>query len=216
MNRISIVALFCFFLALLPAHTADSEDRPDFSGRWRLNTFISDDPIEKLNRAAREMMRSKRISSMGSPRMGYDRLGRRNAIRGREHEPPDPAEMERHLQGINLNANILEIAHDDPLLTIRYPNRLERSIFTDDRRQNVESGFGPVQIRARWKKKGRLVVSSKNDLGRNTTEKFELTMEGRQLQVVTNVEGYGPAPSFKFTRFYDRMPSEATETETDD
>lgn len=210
---ICILALFCSTLSLLPAIGADAKERPDFSGHWRLNTFISDDPIEEMNKATREMLRSERISERGPRRLGRGGLGVGNVMRGETGARGEREDVEIRFQNIQLSARTLEITHEEPELIIRYPGGREVTLFTDGRVEKREWGFGPVETRARWKKKGKLVVKSTDDEGRTTTEKYELTFEGKQLKLVTDVEGHRPAPSFNYTRFYDLTPPEKTETE---
>jgi hypothetical protein len=84
--------------------------------------------------------------------------------------------------------------------------------YTDGRVEKSEFGYGPVETRARWKKKGRLVIRTKKYEGREKTEKYELTFGGKQIKLVTDVEGQRPAPPFSFTLFYDLVPPEEAET----
>ncbi len=208
---ICILALFCFALSPLPAIAAGENEHPDFSGNWRLNTFLSDDPIKKLSEAAIGMMRSETISEMGSPRLWRGGTGRDDVRRRGASERSEPEDTEIHVPGLNLGADALEIVHEEPLFTIRYPDGWEKSVFTDDRKVAMESWFGPVEIRARWKKKDRLVVKTTDSSGSSTTEKYELITDLGQLKVVTIVEGQRPAPSFSFTRYYDPEPPVKTE-----
>jgi hypothetical protein len=213
LKTICIFALFCFALSLLPAIAADEKERPDFSGNWRLNTFISDHPLEKMNQAAAEMMRSERISERDSRRMDYGLISP-GSMALRERDPrAEKEKIEITYPGFDLSAESIEITHEEPELTIRYHGAREVTVITDGRVEKREWGFGPIETRARWKKKDKLVIRTTNNAGRITTKKYELVLGGKQLKVATHIEDMRPAPSFKFTSYYDLMPSEGTETE---
>jgi hypothetical protein len=111
---------------------------------------------------------------------------------------PDPEAMQQRMRDLNLSADHIEIMHEEPLITIRYADGRERLLYTDGREQQADT-------KVKWKKRGKLVVKSTTELGRNITERYELAMEGRQLLLVTSVDGDDRAPSFKFTRVDDRV-----------
>jgi hypothetical protein len=210
MKAVCFVALFCFALALLPASAADAKTHPNFSGRWRLNTFLSEDPIEKIRRAAIDMERAERIGERGARRLDPGGIAARDRMRGKSGSRNGPEEVDISLHGLNLGATILEITHEEPRFIIHYPDGTEATVVTDGSVENNEYGYGPREVRARWKKKDQLVVRSKSDSGSTTTQKYELVLDGKQLKLVTNVVNQRPAPSFNFIRYYDLMPPEET------
>jgi hypothetical protein len=205
------IVLACLFLAFVTASAIAAGDHPNFSGHWRLNTFLSDDPMEKIHQAAADMMRAERISERGTRHLDPSGAAARERRRARAARN-QPEEVEIHLHDLNLSSVTLKITHEEPRLTILYSGGMEETVFTDGRVEKNEFGYGSVEIRAHWKKKNKLVVKSKSDSGPTTTHKYELALEGKQLKLVTSVANQRPAPSFSFVRYYDLMPPEDSAT----
>jgi hypothetical protein len=214
MNKIWIGMLTCMALVALAAGAADSAGQPDFSGSWRINQFMSEDPMEKMRESMQERMRSAGMGSKGGGMGGMGggsgggmgRGGGMGSKGGGMGGRPDPEAMQQRIRDLNLSADHIEIMHEEPLLTIRYADGRERRLYTDGREQQADT-------KVKWKKRGKLVVNSTTELGRHITERYELAMEGRQLLLVTSIDGDDRAPSFKFTRVYDRVAYETTEPE---
>ena len=129
-----------------------AEVRPDFSGVWKLNIEASDDPREKM----REAMRRRRGGYGGgrgglglpggvpggpagggiggSPGGGGGGWGRHRGASS-PNGPGDAGSQPSKESLRLLNEELAEIAivHQDPQLTVRYADKRQEVLWTDDR-----------------------------------------------------------------------------------
>jgi len=189
----------------------DANARPDFSGTWKLNTDLSEDPREKMQEARGSSGRGGgfggggrggmgggggRGGSGGMGGMGGIGGGGRHGGGGSDAKGGDGAAR----LGETLAAQkLLTISHKDPELVIRDLNGRSRALFTDARKVEEEHAEGTAQIQAKWKDRSVVVVTKLG--GRETTETYERAADGAHLFVTTKMEG--GRGSFSFRRVYD-------------
>ena len=190
-------------LGLDAAAADDKQSDVDFSGEWRLNEELSDDPREKMQ----EMMSARR-SGRGGGRGGQTGggCGRRGGGSGadgpggggmsedgqRRRSPFGDPEAVRHLS----------IEYDAPRLTIIDAAERGRVLYTDGRKVNRDYGEGRlVEVKARWKK-GVLEVERKGERG-TQRERYRLSEDGQRLTIESRIE-MGRMGKIEIERVYDR------------
>lgn len=164
----------------------------DFSGTWRLNEALSEDPFEKWQKA------SGGGHDGGSQTMWRGRGGREGGAWNPGSGPP-AAVLE--------NDRRLSVVDDGQRLKITLPTGRTRVLSTDGQETYVDGPDGPTKVTA--KRKGlsgeRLVVYIELSGGREVKEEWELHSSPRRVVVTTNVGGRN---SFKYLRVYDPAPPE--------
>lgn len=98
----------------------------------------------------------------------------------------------------------LTIMHQDPEMMIRYADDRERNLFTDGRDLEIEIGGGFLDEKAKWKGGHRLVVQGMSLQGGDMKQTFELSDDGTNLFLTTEIKGDGRMPKMEFLRVYDR------------
>jgi len=152
----------------------DANGRPDFSGAWRLNEDLSEDPRTKMQEAGGS--RGGGGDSGDSGGDGASRLGETLAAQ-----------------------KVLTISHKDPELVIRDLNGRSRTFFTDARKVEEERSEGTAKIQTKWKDQTIVVVTKLGN--REITDTYERAADGARLFLTTKMEG-GRAP-FSFRRVYE-------------
>jgi hypothetical protein len=147
---------------------------PDLSGTWILNSAESEDP--------REQFEDRRQPGDRQPRVIF--------------APTISAAIAA--------SRVFKIEQADTTLTL---SSAEGPVFTffPDGREVVRpiSGLGEVRTVSRWKGE-RLVVERRLDGGATINTTYQLTDEGKRLQVSTKIGGIGR--SIRFRRVYDAAP----------
>jgi hypothetical protein len=187
----------------------DANTRPDFSGTWKLNADLSEDPREK--------MRDARGSSGGRGGGGFGGRGGGGGFGGGGRGGMEGGGMggggrrgggdsgDRGVDGATrlgetlAAQKVLTISHKDPELVIRDLNGRSRTFFTDARKLEEERAEGTAKIQTKWKDRTVVVVTKVGS--RETTETFERAADGSHLFLTTKIDG-GRAP-LSFRRVYD-------------
>lgn len=187
----------------------DANARPDFSGTWRLNTDLSEDPREKMQEARGSSGvrggggfggRGGGAGFGGGGRGGMGGGGTGGGGRRGGGDSGDRGGDGAMRLGESLAAQrVLTISHRDPELVVRDGNGRSRTFFTDARKVEEERSEGTAKIQAKWKDRSVVVVTKFGS--RETTETFERAADGAHLFLTTKIDG-GRAP-LSFRRVYD-------------
>ena len=165
----------------------DANARPDFSGTWKLNTDLSEDPREKMQEAR---------GSSGGRSGGMGGGGRRGGG-GSGDGGPDSSSSSR--LGEIAAQRVLTIVHKDPQLVVTDMHGRARTLFTDARKLEEERSEGTAKVQTKWKDRSVVVVTKVGS--RETTETFERAADGAYLFLTTKIDG--GRGSFSFRRVYD-------------
>jgi hypothetical protein len=160
----------------------DANARPDFSGTWKLNTDLSEDPREKMQEAR---------GTFGG------RGGGRRGGGGSGDGGPDSSSSSR--LGEIAAQRVLTIVHKDPQLVVTDMHGRARTLFTDARKLEEERSEGTAKVQTKWKDRSVVVVTKVGS--RETTETFERAADGAHLFLTTKIDG--GRGSFSFRRVYD-------------
>jgi hypothetical protein len=191
----------------------DANTRPDFSGTWRLNEDLSEDPRTKMQEAGGG--HGGRGGGVGRGGGGGEGGGGRRGMGGGGGRRGGGDSGERSGDGASrlgetlAAQKVLTISHKDPELVIRDLNGRSRTFFTDARKVEEERSEGTAKIQTKWKGRSIVVVAKLGD--REITDTYERAADGARLFLTTKMEG-GRAP-FSFRRVYEApltpMPAEA-------
>lgn len=195
----------------------DASARPDFSGTWRLNEDLSEDPRTKMQEAGggRGGRRGGtgrgggggegggeggggfggRGMGGGGGRGGMGGGGGRRGGGG-SGEGGDGA---MHMGENYAAQKVLTISHKDPQLVVTDLNGRARTFFTDSRKTEEERSEGTAKIQAKWSDRSIVVVTKVGE--REITETYDRAADGARLFLTTKVAG-GRAP-FSFRRVYE-------------
>jgi hypothetical protein len=202
------LALPFLTLGVLLAVASLAAEQPDFSGTWKLNPELSENPREKM---AESMSKGRggEGGGRGAGGMGGGmRGGGGGRGGGREGMQERLGEREARIQQIVID-------HEDPTFRIRFADDSENVFYTDGRMtEDLEAGL--LEARASWKKGKRIEIERDSPQGGAITEKYELSDDGSQLFVKTKMGGNGRMPKVSFERVYDRVPDFVQEPGTDD
>ncbi|MFQ5718564.1 MAG: hypothetical protein ACE5IK_03355 [Acidobacteriota bacterium] len=180
-----------------------------FAGTWNLNRALSDDVWayfqEELNRRPRH--HRELPDDLGRPRG----VGGASSTSGglpvgatRRVERRNPEEIRARLELLADGFESLSIRHEAPILSIHQADGRVRSLRTDGKKQREQTVNGRVVVSTRWKKDGRLIVTTGTDWGRETTETFTILPDTGQLRVTLDVYAVGGLPEVHVQRTYDR------------
>lgn len=186
---------------------AGSSEKPNFSGQWKLNADMSDDPGEKAREAAWNRQSSGGPGGgFGTPGGGRGGGGFGNGGFGggsRSGRPPRGRENQTNAQDFNRGMEDLSILHEDSRFELTFGQR-NPEIFEIGGKQSEVIKGGEVQyVRVKWKRKGRLEVRRKTERA-TRWELYSIGAGGEQIYVTVNVQperGSG----FTFRRVYDRV-----------
>jgi hypothetical protein len=170
---------------------SQSAAKPNLAGMWKLNKDQSDDPRQKMREA------------MGAPngQGGQGQGGERGAGRpGRGNGPRGGMMAEWNQLTINQSdANVKVTGESGRLLATSQPES------KTENNDNGEMRFPPAT--AEWQG-SQLVAKSQGFGGGTTTRTFELSPDGKQLNVTTKIENerFSQPVTFKFV--YDKGTTE--------
>jgi hypothetical protein len=172
----------------------DASGRPDFSGTWKLNEDLSEDPRKKMQEAGGG--RGGRGGGMGRGGGGEGGGGGR---RGGGDSGEGNGDGAMHLSETLAAQKVLTISHKDPQLVVTDLNGRARTFFTDARKVEEERSEGTARIQAKWKDRSIVVVTKLGE--REITDTYERAADGARLFLTTKVDG-GRAP-FSYCRIYE-------------
>jgi len=203
-KRILGLALPFLTLGVLLAVASLAAEQPDFSGTWKLNQELSENPRDKMMEGM-----SKGRGGMGGGGMaggmgggGKGDSGMRGGGGGRGG---DREGMQERFREREQRIQQFTIVHEDPAFRFKYGDGGENVFYTDGRMtEDLEAGL--LEARASWKKGKRIEIERDSPQGGAITEKYELSADGSQLFVKTKIEGNGQSPKISFQRVYDRVP----------
>jgi hypothetical protein len=194
----TISLLIVTSLAVAATSGAVEAAKSDFSGAWKLNEKLSENPKKKIRKAFSEGF-SPGISIGGGPG------GRRSAGDG-----PDPgqAELER-LQSqmareIRAEMSMLVIEHREPRLRILYGNDHVLVLDTEGKEVSEERRLESARVRATWDDSS-LVLKRILDSGREIEEHWQLHPVEKRL-VINHRSFGGKLPVVEIRFVYDSAP----------
>jgi len=202
------LALPFLTLGVLLAVASLAAEQPDFSGTWKLNPELSENPRDKMTEGA-----SKGGGGRGGGRTGGGMGGGMRG--GGGGRGGDREGMQERFREREQRIQQFIIEHEDPSLRFRYGDGSETVFYTDGRiTEDLETGL--LDATASWKKSKRIEIERDSPQGGAITEKYELSDDGSQLFVKTKMEGNGQSPKISFQRVYDRVPEAFQGNESDD
>lgn len=201
------LALPFLTLGVLLAVASLAAEQPDFSGTWKLNQELSENPREKMAESTSKGRGGEGGGKGGGGMGGGMRGGGGERGGGREGMQERLGEREARIQQI-------VIGHEDPTFRIRFADDSESTFYTDGRMtEDLEAGL--LEARASWKKGKRIDIERESPQGASITETYELSADGSQLLVKTKMEGSGRMPKITFKRVYDRLHNLSEHPESD-
>ena len=201
------LALPILMLGVLLASASLAAEQPDFSGTWKLNQELSDNPREKMAESMSKGRRGEGGGRGGGGMGGGMRGGEGGRGGGRAGMQERFRERQERIQQFT-------IVHEDPTLQFRYADDSESVFYTDGRMtEDLEAGL--LEATVSWKKSKRLEIERESVQGGEISETYELSADGSQLFVKTKMEGSGRSPKITFERVYDRIPLVSEDAESD-
>jgi hypothetical protein len=195
------VAAFGWGVALAAAGAGENpaSERPDITGRWKLNTEKSDDAQAKM----REVMD-------GGPhdgRRGGGRGGRMGGGmgRGRMGGSEAGAPMRQAMDDILQPAEVLTITQSDPDVVIAGSDGRSVRLHADGRRIKAETGN--VERKAEWDG-SRLVVESTIGDRSHVIQSWTKAADGKQLSTTIRLKMPMARKEVVINRVYDFAPPE--------
>lgn len=182
-------------LALTPSIAEGTLPLPDYSGVWKLNRELSDDPAQAL-----KDMRGGGSGSSG----GWHGRGRggRHGGGGAGDGSSESGESSAFAA-----LETLTIRHAEPEITIVDGVGREHRITTDGKKAEEErSRGGTTKLSAGWKD-GRLEIVTVPEHGPKWTETYSITADRSQLTVTTKIDG-SRGGTATIRRVYDAVPPE--------
>ena len=160
---IAMRALICLALTNT-AQVNATADQPNFTGTWRLNRELSDNPQEKVKEAIGK--KGGRLGKVMGGRVAQDRM-----------------------KDIASAAELLRITHNDPEFQVSGNNNLMRRLYTDGRKVNNTTPKGEsIETTARWQG-SQLVVVTQRTNGGKLTQTYSLERGGRRMNVFMQITG---------------------------
>lgn len=212
-KRMTLVgsALSYLLLASVQFDTSLAAERPDFSGTWKLNKELSENPRDKLME-----QRKNREYGGGRPPDGGDvARGGGGLGRGGTGEGVGRDGIQERLKAMTERIQSIEIDHREPQLELRFADGHERTIYTDGRTSEDDFESGIFEAKGKWKSGSQVFVKAESSYGGKLTETYELSENGQQLYVTTKIEGDGRRPNLTFRRVYDKALIAATTGDPD-
>src|SRR2546427_7613733 len=179
-------ALICVAITLV-AQNRRTDGHPNFTGTWRLNRQLSDDPQAKM----------KECMSSGGGMTGA--LGRTMGGKGRKRgggERGGGGKIEERMKNNPLMAWSLRIVHNDPEFQMIADNEAgaSKTFFTDGRpvRNSIEKEGKKegkevdTETTARWQGE-QLVITTQKGQGGKRILTYQLAQSGRQMIVSAQV-----------------------------
>lgn len=206
------LALPLLTLGVLLASASLAAEQPDFSGSWKLNPELSENPREKMTEGV-----SKGGGGRGGGRTGGGMgEGMGGGMRGGGGSRGGDREgMQERFREREQRIQQFTIVHEEPSLQFRYGDGSETVFYTDGRiTEDLETGL--LDATASWKKSKRIEIQRDTPQAGAITEKYELSDDGSQLLVKIKMEGNGRSPKISFQRVYDRVPEAFQGNESDD
>jgi hypothetical protein len=176
---------------------------PDYSGVWKLNRELSDDPAQA--------MKEMRGSGRSGPSGGWHGHGRGGGRHGGGGSPGEGGSDSAASESPAFAAlETLTIRHSEPEITVVDAVGHEHRMTTDGKKVEEErSHGGTTKVAAAWKE-GHLEVVSVPERGPRWTETYSITADRSQLTVTTKIDG-SRGGTATIRRVYDAAPADAPE-----
>lgn len=192
-----------------PARDAEMQSRPNFSGRWSLNTKASDDPQEKVKEAMKAMKQAKGGGrGMGGGSGGQGRGGGKGSGqqgRGSSGGTGGRSGMPGEMAEFTISPESFNITHEDPMLLITYENDRQQRIFTDFRGASVSiSNSAPQRVAVAGWEDSTLVVETTMNGGTRLTQRYQIDTETGQL-MISAMANLAETQPVSFRLVYDRL-----------
>ena len=198
--RAALILAFGARLALTADVAAQTVRMPDYSGEWKLNRELSDDPAQAM-----KQMRGGGTGSSG----GWHGAGHGGRGGGGRHGgggAPGEGSSDSGASESNAFAALetLSIRHSEPQITIVDAVGREHHLTTDGKKVEEErSHGGTTKVAATWKD-GHLEIVSVPERGPKWTETYAIAADHSQLTVTTKIEG-SRGGTATIRRVYDAM-----------
>ena len=155
---------------------------PDYTGVWKLNRELSDDPAQ----AMKEGRGSGGSSGSSGGWHGHGHGGRHGGGGAPDGGGSDSGAPESYAFAA---LETLTIRHSEPEITIVDAVGHEHHVTTDGKKVEEErSHGGTTKVAATWRD-GRLEIVSVPERGPRWTETYAITADRSQLTVTTKIEG---------------------------
>jgi len=178
-------------------------DLPNFSGKWKLNKNLSDDPQKKLQEAGSG---SGGRGGRGGGGWGGHRSRSTQSDQGSGSDGSSGGTAARpNFEAMNHAMESLKIEHHEPELHVTDADGHESVFYTDGRKTEEERSFGgTTKIHAEWKD-GHLVAVVAPERGPKTTNTYAVARDSSQLILTTRLERGRGAPPVEIRRVYDAV-----------
>jgi len=174
------LALPILTCGVLLASASLAAEQPDFSGTWKLNQELSENPREKVMEGMSKGGGGRGGGGMAGGRQGGGGMsgggkggGMRGGGGGRSDEGgrgSDREGMQERLSEREERIQQFTIVHEDPSLRFRYADDSENLFYTDGRiTEDLEAGL--LDATASWKKGKRIEIERDSPQGGAVTEK---------------------------------------------
>lgn len=188
--------------------------KPILSGIWVLNKELSDNPHEKIRESREQTGNSKSKNSMESSRGGKGSGGRggggkrgggtKNADSGvKKASGGGQKSLPQELYTFLNTSQILELKHEEPLLTIIVKDGKRQRVYTDFRGASVSASGGMHQkvITAGWE--GDVLVVETTTDSTSYIQRYRLVSGDNRLWVSTTILTSSLSIPVKFNRVYE-------------
>lgn len=161
---------------------------PNFSGQWILVRELSDDPMEKFKEMKPHSGKSGKGKNMGGRQGGKGNGGRqgggkKNYNSGGKGSGNRQDSFPHELQALLNPSEVLELKHEEPLLTFITKNGRRQRVYTDFRGASISAKADIPQkiVTAGWESE-ELVIETTSDSFR-LIQRYKLDAESGQLWI---------------------------------
>lgn len=198
-----------------PGASTPQPSRPDFTGHWRLNAGVSDDPEARIKAAMKSMREAAgagrgmgggggRQGGRGGRHGGQAGQGGAGGMGGRGGMAPG------EMAALAVRPARLDIQHAEPTLVITNENEQSERLFTDFRGASVSANDPePQRVAVAGWEGADLVVETRVSGGARLIRNYHLDPVTGQLMISTAVDH----PELKMIAYrlvYDRQPPAAS------
>lgn len=196
---------------ILLAGTAGAADRgADLRGAWRLNRELSHDLSTRFQDIVDEHPMEPTAPDGPGPRPAVEGVtatagqgGAGDSTSGLQ-ETRDPQAVIDRLEELAEGVASLDIDYEKPMLVIRDAAGGERVLNTAGKTVKADMVDGRLVIRARWKQKGTLAVTTNSDFAFRMMEEWWVDAHTGRLHITNDIYPVMGLPHISVRRVYDR------------